>query len=398
MKKKVLFPWLSIPFLIIIFGLGILSVVMEDVEKSEFENRTLQTLPIPSLATIKTGEYFKTFETYVADQFFERNTWLTLYTKYELKTNQTFVNDYHVTNDHWILSKPTRVSDQGIQKTADRLNTFAKDIQSWEKEVYYYGLPHKIQLVKHLYPSYVTFNQNDVKTELLPKLTNFDGTEDLLPYFMETFNKEELEQMNFKTDHHWKATAAYTAFQWIMNDLSEKSSLVTNGVVHDDAFIFDEIDPDYFLGSWNRNLYEQVPEDETIPLIEPKDADTYRYWRGKKGGDLEESSFRDIVGSKLGDETLEYAGAYAFSLPHVKIVNENAPNKTHILIIKDSYVNPMQVMFAEQFQTVEVVDNRYITDVTAAELVKESNADLVLFMFNDTNISGSSFVFYEQSD
>ena len=79
-------------------------------------------------------------------------------------------------------------------------------------------------------------------------------------------------------------------------------------------------------------------------------------------------------------------------------MNENAPNKTHILIIKDSYVNPMQVMFAEQFQTVEVVDNRYITDVTAAELVKESNADLVLFMFNDTNISGSSFVFYEQSD
>ena len=60
MKKKVLFPWLSIPFLIIIFGLGILSVVMEDVEKSEFENRTLQTLPIPSLARIKTGEYFKT--------------------------------------------------------------------------------------------------------------------------------------------------------------------------------------------------------------------------------------------------------------------------------------------------------------------------------------------------
>lgn len=393
MKKT--FPWLSIPFLIGIFVLGILSVGMKDIEKSEFENRTLQTFPKPTWETIKTGEYFKTFETYFADQFFARNTWLTMYTKYELGMDKTFVNDYHVTDDDWILSKPARVSDKGVQKTADRLNQFADDIHALGKEVYYYGLPHKIQLVRHLYPDYVDFIQNDVAKELIPKLTSLDGAEDLEPYFMESFSKEEREKMNFKTDHHWTVDAAYESFRWIMNDLNDKSTLVTNGTVNDSDFTFDEVNPTHFLGSWNRNLYKEIPEDEVVPLIEPKGAEGYQYFKGKKGGDLQAVEFRDIVGSKLGDDTLEYAGAYAFSLPHVKIVNPNAPNKSHILIIKDSYVNPMQVMFASQFETVEVVDNRYIKDTTAMELVKASEADMVVFMFNNTNISGSSFVFYE---
>ena len=394
MKKKVI-PWLSIPFVLAIFAFGILSVGMEDVEKSEFENRTLQTFPMPNWGTIKTGAYFKTFETYFADQFMGRNTWLTMYTKYELGMNKTYVNDYHVTSDNWILSKPVRVSDAGVQKTADRLNTFAKDIHALGKEVYYYGFPHKIQLVQHLYPNYLDFDMNDVNQELIPRLTALDGAADLEPYFMENFSNKEREEMSLKTDHHWDATAAYTAFKYVMEDLDKRSSLVTHHAIHDEDFNFGEINPKHFLGSWNRNLYKQVPEDEVLPLIEPKDAENYLYYSGKKGGDLEKKAFRDIIGSKLGNDTLEYAGAYAFSLPHVKIVNENAPNKSHILIIKDSYVNPMKVLFASQFETVEVVDNRYIKETTAMDLVKQSDADMVVFMFNDANISGSSFVFYE---
>lgn len=394
MRKKVI-PWLSIPFLLAIFLFGILSVGMEDIEKSEFENRTLQTFPKPTWDTVKTGEYFKTFETYFSDQFVGRNTWLTMYTKYELETNKTFINDYHVTSDDWILSKPVRVSDTGIQKTADRLNAFANDIQKLGKEVYYYGLPHKTQLVQHLYPDYVDVDMNDVDKELIPKLTSLDGAEDLAPYFLESFSEKEREAMSFKTDHHWKVNAAYESFKYIMASLDEKSQFVTSHQVNDADFTFEELNPKQFLGSWNRNLYKQVSEDEGVPLIEPRGAEGYTYYSGKQGGDLERKEFRDIIGSKLGNDTLEYAGAYAFSLPHVKIVNKNAPNKSHILIIKDSYVNPMQVMFASQFETVEIVDNRYTKEITAMELVEQSDADMVLFMFNDTNISGSSFVFYE---
>ena len=55
-------------FLVFIFGICFFSILQEDREFSEMENRNLQQFPEFSYETLKSGDFTKNFEAYMSDQ------------------------------------------------------------------------------------------------------------------------------------------------------------------------------------------------------------------------------------------------------------------------------------------------------------------------------------------
>ena len=64
---------------VVILGITVLvNIIKRDSSFSEAENRMLAGRPELTWESVKSGKYMSEFESYVSDQFFMRNQWITL--------------------------------------------------------------------------------------------------------------------------------------------------------------------------------------------------------------------------------------------------------------------------------------------------------------------------------
>ena len=65
-------------FVVLLLVFVLLNVIKRDQEFSDEENRMLASRPKLTWEAVKSGDFMTDFETYVSDQFFARNQWITL--------------------------------------------------------------------------------------------------------------------------------------------------------------------------------------------------------------------------------------------------------------------------------------------------------------------------------
>ena len=84
----------------------------------------------------------------------------------------------------------------------------------------------------------------------------------------------------------------------------------------------------------------------------------------------------------------------------LKIRNEDALSDKKILIIRDSYQAPTSWLFADIFSEVQLVDPRYIDklDISIDDIIRDSKADLVMFMYNTSDFKMMIDVMKEQRE
>ena len=75
-------------FLAFIGAFFVLNLVLPKREFSEQENRMLQTAPKFTLASLFSGNFTSSFETYLTDQFAFRDAWTTLKARAELMSGK----------------------------------------------------------------------------------------------------------------------------------------------------------------------------------------------------------------------------------------------------------------------------------------------------------------------
>lgn len=383
-KRKSL--WIVIPFLIIIFGFGIVNVVVKDREISISENRTLK-----QFEQLKDGNFTGEFEIYYADQFVLRDEILKLYTKAQIYGNKTKVRDYFIYNNEWILENPDiTVSEEDENYSADIINTYSQQFKERGKEVYYISLPHKSNVLKFMYPKYIknsTIEEN--KDRFLTKLDNENiNVLDLSEKFINNFSEEELKQLYFKTDHHWNGFGAFIGFKFIVEYLND--TIGSNIKIDEKDYESYVINDKSFMGSYNSNLYGVMPKSESIPYVYKNGTDKYEYKKNYDGSWFAPVESSIIVASSINNDKVEYGGAYTYDDHYYQIVNENALTDKSVLVIRDSYHSAMSWLLADVFKEVEVVDPRHIksANLTSKEILERSNADVVLFMYNELSSTG----------
>ena len=382
MKKN---RYIIIPFLVIIVTFFVFNTISPDKEYSKVENRTLSKRP--SLEKVGGENFSKEYEDYYNDQFVFRDFLIGVNTVTDYILNKTEVGNYYVVDNNWILGKfPNIFNEKRLNRYSNAINKLAKVGKSEGKDVYFAMTPHKTNILKHIYPKYIETSSIDknikgFEDKLNKEVVNYIEMDD---YMMNKFSKKELESMYFKTDHHWNGKGAFEGFKRIIEemDLDISSENLKN--------IFSKykevtVDSKKFNGSYNKNICMVVREKEYpdyLTIKENKNNDVEYFLNG------ENVKEEDVIATSRHEEEWDYGGAYSrgAQMNILKIKNKDAFSDKKILVIRDSMQGATTWLFRDFFKETELVDPRNITDIKKSytEIIKESDADIVLFMFNSS--------------
>lgn len=382
MKKN---RYIIIPFLVIIVTFFVFNTISPDKEYSKVENRTLSKRP--SLEKVGGENFSKEYEDYYNDQFVFRDFLIGVNTVTDYILNKTEVGNYYVVDNNWILGKfPNIFNEKRLNRYSNAINKLAKVGKSEGKDVYFAMTPHKTNILKHIYPKYIETSSIDknikgFEDKLNKEVVNYIEMDD---YMMNKFSKKELESMYFKTDHHWNGKGAFEGFKKIIEemDLDISSENLKN--------IFSKykevtIDSKKFNGSYNKNICMVVREKEYpnyFTLKENKNNDVEYFLNG------ENVKEEDVIATSRQEEEWDYGGAYSrgAQMNILKIKNKDAFSDKKILVIRDSMQGATTWLFRDFFKETELIDPRNISDIKKSytEIIKESDADIVLFMFNSS--------------
>ena len=381
-RKKAMF--LIIPFLTIIISIFTLNIITPDKEVTIAENRALEKRPDINIAGIKNGTFAEKYENYYNDQFVFREKFIYLNRIKELLLNKTKVGFYYLGKDNWLLERyPSLIEDKDMKKYTSMINRLSEISKKDGKDVYYAVTPHKTNTLKHLFPKYadgednININVDKFKRGINKDIISFINLDN---YMKNNFTKEELENLYYKTDHHWKATGAFNCFKEIVSnmDLGLSKEELNNYFSSYKTFT---VKDKGFIGSYNRNIYMLIDEKEYVNYVY-KDGSEYKF-------DLngEEKREEDVFAVLRNKSEWDYSGAYITgkNASILNITNEKALVDKKILIFIDSYEAPTTLMYADLFKNVELADPRNITELNKSykDIIDESDSDIVLFMYNN---------------
>ena len=195
-------------------------------------------------------------------------------------------------------------------------------------------------------------------------------------YFVDTVSllrEHNDEYIYFRTDHHWTALGAYYVYAAICEQLDMEPASLED---------FELWDQGRFIGS----LYYKAPKtkalkEDTVYAYNPiGNLNTRIYKSGSSG--FEHTVLTDMRKSNVNSKYMTFlAGDH----PLVRIINNDLPDAGNLLILKDSFGNPMAPFFTMNYNTVYVVDYRYYSK-SMSSLVSSFDIDDIIFLPNVSEI------------
>jgi hypothetical protein len=329
----------------------------------------------------------KTSEKYVFKEVSKNNK------IYKQNFNGQSMGNYYIGGNNWILGKFSKVlSEDRIKELSDAINELSGIGKKLGKDTYFVSLAHKTNMLKHLYPEFVTnrdnidINKKALKSQLnLKNITFIDSDE----YFLNNFKQKDLEKFYFKTDHHWNGLGAYEGFKFMVRNmnLGLSDERLENYFNQYKTLIINKKE---FIGSYNRKLGFPIKEKDLTSYVYLEDS-KYEYFKSdtKKDNEIKEEY---IIASFRNKNSWDYGGAYmrGTDCNILKVKNNKALTNKKVLIFRDSYQAPMTWLLSDFFSQVEIVDPRYIEnlDMSYEEIIKNSDSDIVLFMYNSFGFEG----------
>ncbi|QAS53418.1 DHHW family protein [Halobacillus litoralis] len=394
--KKLRNALTSIGFVIVLFTIGLYMIFSPVRETSYIENRSLATAPPIEGNQIVNGEFMKRFEQFFTDQFPGRDVWLKTYLNIQSTLDKTFLLGYYVSEDAWITTEPDHSFPEGqLAEGAEHVNALNEELQNKGMDFYYINTPHKVTNMQFLLPDYIERGAYDqVRHYFLNSLDRSVEKMDMIEQFNEDYSDSEMKQLFFKTDHHWNSYGAFEGYRKIIEWLAEQNqefSPVTEKLTHD-AYERSCLSEKEFVGSFNRQLYLSVDTEERKCAFFPKD-DAYDDFVVENEGERVDN--QNIYGRAFHDteEKVYYSTLHTTDFRELKITNPARPEGEKVLIIKDSYVNALSFLMAQQFQETTYYDPRHNKDRSLMEYIKNHDFDIVMVMYNDPSSAGAIYEF-----
>ena len=362
-------------FIIVLFLVLIVNVIVPDKEKSELENRALESRPRFNLTTVLSGDFMEQWEKYLSDQFAGRNTWRRVKVGLDRLGGAKMENNIYIGKGGQLMEN-IEVPDE------DQLDANMTAIQNFAQT--YEDIPVTMMLVP------------DAACILTDRLPAFAEVEDQRQMFsmaqrklgdsvnwidtVSILNKHKSEKLYYKTDHHWTTQGAFYVFQ----DAAQTFGI--EGDVSDDFVSYTVTDS--FNGVLAASSGVGLDERELIDIYVPTEGDddviVDYVDEGRKTTSLYDSSkldTRDKYGVFLGGNT---------SVIDIKTVSTS---QKRLLIVKDSFADCFIPFLAPYYREIVVVDPRYYSGTMDEIMDTYRITDaLILYsgntFFTDNNISG----------
>lgn len=353
-------------FAVLLYGITVWDMISQDRFFSETENRILAEKPKPDYQSVLAGSWESDYETYLTDQFVERDKWIGCKTYSEKLMGKKDINGVYLAKDNYLIERHLE-ADIDKEKAEQKLMRLEKDVQDWQElvearsgRVKVMLIPTAAQILEDKLPAFAEdFDQTAYLDRLDGRLSSRIRVEDKL-----LAHKEEA--IYYRTDHHWTTLGAYYGYRaWAESMGTEAWPL--------SSFEKERVSKN-FLGTLHSKLNISINPDE-ITLFVPKEKIDYSIWY-----DLEEKPHTSLYENSHLDTKNQYGIFLDDNHALVRIENESAPQRS-ILVIKDSYANCFVPFLSIHYNQIYMIDKRYYRGKINAFL-EENKVEDVLILYD----------------
>ncbi len=347
---------------IFIASFAVLSLALPDKEFSENENRYLTTLPEFTLDALFSGDYIEKMEAYLQDHFPGRDFFVSGKADVEIALGKDQNNGIYLGSDGYLISQFYASSQADLDKKINTINNFIAKLDG-------------VDVTFAMAPS-----SNLVNGDKLPDNRPDDDIQATLDYINGKINGEianlsgtlseinKVQQLYFKTDHHWNTYGAYYAYAEIMKSMGETPIPISQ---YQKVVLADDFKGTMFSQGGFFNM-----DGEELAFLQNINPSKLTVDYVLTGG---------VTDTLFSDKYLTEKDKYAYFLdgnhPIVTVENADAPIDKHILIVKDSYANIMVPFLADSFSKVTIVDLRFYAG-SISEYVETEGVDDVVILYN----------------
>lgn len=295
-------------------------------------------------------------------------------------------------NDHLVFIEQ-EATDASLNDKADSVLALKNYLDSKGTELLYIQAPTKIDGRDQQLPSGVS----DYSTENSEKfVAMLDGAGVDTLNLIEKLRQENTDwySMFFKTDHHWTNEAGFWAYTELANVLIENYGVEIDRTHLDANNYTKNTYEDVFLGSLGKrtgSIYSglddisvMIPEFETSFEYSCPVRNTYRSGRFEDSLLFEKQS---ITGDIFNDFC--YSASLGGDFGYIKITNNLNPSGKKVLLIKDSFANPVATHLSLDVAQLEIVDLRMLAtenNKTVKDCIDESNPDIVIILYSSSQL------------
>jgi hypothetical protein len=333
-------------------------------------------------------------ETYTTDYLLMYNNMVDLYAYYRKSIGWNFAsygeyNGVVKLSDGYLTSYTEKID---VTEDSEALIDLDGYCQNKNIDFLYVQAPYKISEYDDTGISGTVDFSNQNADELLAQLDKKG-----IDYYdiRETIHENNLNnhELFYKTDHHWLTTTALWAAQNILSFCNDRYDLNADlSLLDSDNFDYVTYE-NWYLGSQGRKLTLARCEPDDFTLFYPKYETSFSYIVPDKGIDTVGDFLVTYDMSQV--EKCDYYNLSPYHAcnygdrPLIQIENQLSVDDNKILLVHDSFSDPMISNLALAEKNVDAIDLRDFTG-SLKSYIDESNPDLVIIMYNPSAIGNES--------
>lgn len=361
----------AVVFLIFIYGMALWFIFSPKPDYSSSEKRYLQKFPEVTAEKLLSGDFGSEFETFFADRFPQRNTWVGLNAYTALAEGNNGASGVYNCKNGYLINKPVS-TENNLDKNIGAVADFAKSIDTPTTVML---VPSTGYIVDDVLPTFHDKYNDDEDISKISSTLSKDkiGFVDLRERFKSEYKNGS--QLYYKTDHHWTTKGAYTGYQ----ELCKALGITTI----DDSTLKKDSYPDFYGTTYSSSGFWLTPSDNIEIWNNPKNSDRNISVKITEGANIKTSGSMYFTDHLKEDDKYPVFidGNHALT----EITNTNAKNGT-ILLIKDSFSHSLAPFLAENYSKVVLVDLRYYKE-SVSDLVTIYNPEQVVVLYGIDNLA-----------
>ena len=314
---------------------------------------------MPELTTksLFDGTYFKKFDSYVTDQFVERDAFRKIKIDIELSTKGEYNNLYLY--DDYIIEEIFPLNSNSINNLTNKINYIKDTYLNDNSNIYYTIIPDKNYFVNN---GNLKLDYNKLQDMMKSNLTNLN--------YINIFDKLTLDNY-YKTDTHWKEEDLFNVANTIANQMNfdiTNNNNVVNTITT-------------FKGSYAGRLSvtKDIDTIKTISNPSTLNSSVYNY---------ETKKYTDIYDYTKINSLDKYDIYLSGAVPIIDITNNNSSSDKELIVFRDSYGSSLIPLLIEGYKKITVIDIRYISSKILNKYIDFNDQD-VLFMYSILTINNS---------
>lgn len=349
----------------------VINIIKPKKDFSAAENRMLAKRPELTWESVKSGRFMSEFESYVSDQFFLRNQWISLKFYEDKLLGKRESNGVYLGKKGYLMERLSAPDWKNVEKNAAAMKTFAQDHK--DIPVYMALVPNAAYVLKDKMPANapVRDQMKDIK-----EVQKFVGNDIHNIDVAKVMKKHAAQDIYYKTDHHWTSLGARYAFDEIAKDMKLQN-------VESEYKKYDVTER--FQGTLSSKSGYHGSKD-VISVYEPKNLKTDYIVMYTEEGKKATSIFDSNALKEKDKYTVFFGGNHA----RVDISTTQKERK-NLLLFKDSYANCMVQFLLPYYQNIVMVDPRYFYDSVDSIITSYGITD-VLFLYNVETFLGDNSI------